>query len=73
MLFHTGGQNTTAKVRRGVNHVYTIPIIRQQIEIPTALGSSFDADAKLRRLLGYEARIARTTADYLDMRRRKAS
>lgn len=73
MLFHTGGQNTTEKARRGVNHVYTTPIIRQQIEIPSALGESFTADSKLRRVLGYDVQTPRSIADYLDMRRRKKS
>ena len=73
MLFHTGGQNTTETARRGVNHVYTTPIIRQQIEIPAALGDSFTTDGKLRRLLGYDVQTPRSIADYLNMRKRKKS
>ena len=33
MSFHRGGNNLTEQNRRGVNHVYTIPLIRQQIDI----------------------------------------
>ena len=65
MMFHCGGVNTTANPRRAVNHVYSIPLIRQQIDLPCALGKDFVSDSKLRRLLGYEVRTPDTVADYL--------
>jgi ectoine hydroxylase-related dioxygenase (phytanoyl-CoA dioxygenase family) len=65
MMFHSGGVNTTANPRRAVNHVYSIPLIRQQIDLPCALGKDFVSDSKLRRLLGYEVRTPDTVADYL--------
>jgi hypothetical protein len=65
MTFHSGGVNTTAKSRRAVNHVYSIPLIRQQIDLPSALGEEFSNDSKLRRLLGYEVRQPRSVAEYL--------
>lgn len=69
MLFHTGGINTTDQPRRAVNHVYTIPPIRQQIDLPSLLGDDFVSDPQLRRLLGYEVRTPRTVAEYFDSRR----
>jgi ectoine hydroxylase-related dioxygenase (phytanoyl-CoA dioxygenase family) len=65
MVFHSGGVNTTAVPRRAVNHVYTIPLIRQQIDMPSALGDEFTADSNLRRLLGYNVRQPRSVAEYL--------
>ena len=65
MVFHSGGVNTTAAPRRAVNHVYTIPLIRQQIDMPSALGDEFTADSNLRRLLGYNVRQPRSVAEYL--------
>ena len=38
MLFHAGGFNNSHSVRRAINHVYTIPFFKQQINIP----KSFD-------------------------------
>ncbi|OAF01215.1 phytanoyl-CoA dioxygenase [Bradyrhizobium centrolobii] len=65
MVFHSGGVNTTARPRRAVNHVYTIPLIRQQIDLPSALGDGFTGDSKLRRLLGYDVHQPGSVAEYL--------
>ncbi len=70
MAFHSGGVNTTDRPRRAINHVYTIPYIRQQIDLPSALGDKFVADAALRRLLGYDVTTPRSVADYFASRRR---
>ncbi|MBM4200306.1 MAG: phytanoyl-CoA dioxygenase family protein [Gammaproteobacteria bacterium] len=59
MLFHRAGSNSSSGVRRAVNHLYTVPIIKQQYDIPAALGESYAADPDLARLLGYTARVPR--------------
>lgn len=71
MMFHSGGINTTANPRRAVNHVYSIPLIRQQIDLPRALGEHFATDGKLRRLLGYDVRMPGSVAEYLAARNPK--
>jgi ectoine hydroxylase-related dioxygenase (phytanoyl-CoA dioxygenase family) len=38
MVFHRGGVNATDRPRRAVNPAYSIPFIRQQIDLPAALG-----------------------------------
>ena len=38
MLFHRAGANRSGRPRRAVNHVFTVPIIAQQIALPAALG-----------------------------------
>ncbi|HZI20738.1 MAG TPA: phytanoyl-CoA dioxygenase family protein [Pyrinomonadaceae bacterium] len=55
MLYHRGGLNRTARVRRAVNHMYTLPFIKQQISLPQALGGRFCEDPFLAKLLGYES------------------
>ncbi len=35
MLFHSGGFNSTQRARRAVNHVYNIPMFKQQINLPS--------------------------------------
>jgi ectoine hydroxylase-related dioxygenase (phytanoyl-CoA dioxygenase family) len=72
MMFHKGGINTTASPRRAINHVYSIPLIRQQIDLPRALGEDFATDGKLRRLLGYDVRMPGSVAEYLAARTAKA-
>jgi ectoine hydroxylase-related dioxygenase (phytanoyl-CoA dioxygenase family) len=71
MTFHAGGINTTDRPRRAVNHVYTIPMMRQQIDLPNLLGEDFVFDPQMRRLLGYEVRTPSTVAEFLESRRRR--
>jgi ectoine hydroxylase-related dioxygenase (phytanoyl-CoA dioxygenase family) len=72
MTYHTGSINRTALDRRALNHVYTTPILRQQIDLPAFLGEGFTDDLALRRLLGYEVETPRSVAEYLESRRRKS-
>jgi ectoine hydroxylase-related dioxygenase (phytanoyl-CoA dioxygenase family) len=72
MMFHRGGVNTAGRPRRAVNHVYSIPLLRQQIDLPTALGETFVTDGALRKLLGYDVRTPGSIDGYLAARRKKS-
>ena len=72
MMFHSGGVNITDRSRRAVNHVYSIPLLRQQIDLPAALGETFAAGGELRKLLGYDVRTPRSVAEYLATRARRS-
>jgi ectoine hydroxylase-related dioxygenase (phytanoyl-CoA dioxygenase family) len=69
MIFHRGGENRTAAARRGVNHVYTAAFIKQQIDIPMALGDK-PLRPEISELLGYRYKMPRTVAEFLSSRRR---
>ncbi len=64
MLFHRAGANRSGRPRRAVNHVFTVPIIAQQIALPAALEGRFADDPELARLLGYEAAPAASVAEW---------
>lgn len=70
MCFHRGGFNQSTHMRRAVNHLYTIPLIRQQIDLVEAL-----RDAPLapedRDFLGMQYAIPKNVAAYLDTRSKK--
>ncbi|MFM0488847.1 phytanoyl-CoA dioxygenase family protein [Paraburkholderia graminis] len=57
MVFHRAGYNRSGQIRRGVNHLYTVPILKQQYDFPRAFGDLFREDADLRRLLGYTSTV----------------
>jgi ectoine hydroxylase-related dioxygenase (phytanoyl-CoA dioxygenase family) len=57
MMFHRAGYNQSQQIRRGVNHLYTVPILKQQYDFPRALGDSLGEDQELRRLLGYTSTV----------------
>ena len=72
MTFHRGGVNTTGANRRAINHVYTIPHIKQLIDIPALLGEE-DLDVQVQELLGYRYRLPRSIDDFLKSRDRRRS
>ena len=55
MLFHRGSLNRSTKVRRAINHIYSLPIIKQQISLPAILKGRFRDDPTLAVFLGYDS------------------
>jgi ectoine hydroxylase-related dioxygenase (phytanoyl-CoA dioxygenase family) len=68
MLFHRGGVNRTIGVRRAINHMYTLPLIRQQISFPSMLQGKYRDHPFLRKFLGYEAEAAASVVDFRKIR-----
>jgi ectoine hydroxylase-related dioxygenase (phytanoyl-CoA dioxygenase family) len=68
MTYHCGGANRTAHDRRAVNHVYSIALMRQQIDVPAYLGPNFSDDPATRQLLGYRHPLPRSVDDFIDYR-----
>lgn len=71
MVYHAGGVNQTETPRRAVNHVYTIPMMKQQIDMPSVLGDDFPRDSYERKLLGYDYQIPSSLEAYYEQRRSK--
>jgi ectoine hydroxylase-related dioxygenase (phytanoyl-CoA dioxygenase family) len=71
MTFHSGGINMSDRPRRAINHVYSIPLFRQQIDLPSVLGETFVSDRESRKLLGYDVRTPRSITEYLTARTSK--
>jgi ectoine hydroxylase-related dioxygenase (phytanoyl-CoA dioxygenase family) len=68
MLYHRGGHNQSGRVRRGINNIYTLPLIKQQVSLPKILAGRYADDAFLRKLLGYESE---TDTSIVEFRRRR--
>jgi ectoine hydroxylase-related dioxygenase (phytanoyl-CoA dioxygenase family) len=68
MLFHRAGSNRSGQYRRGLNHVFALPFLGQQISLPRALGGRFGDDPFLRKFLGYETEPAASAAEWRDRR-----
>jgi ectoine hydroxylase-related dioxygenase (phytanoyl-CoA dioxygenase family) len=54
MLYHRTGFNRSRGTRRAVNHIYCLPLIKQQISFPKVLRGKFSDDPFLKKFLGYE-------------------
>ncbi len=63
-LFHRAGHNTSDMVRYGINHVYTLPIIKQQIDLPAFLGGKYSDDPLLEIILGYTFQVPKSVIEY---------
>lgn len=73
MVYHAGGVNRTEVPRRAVNHVYTIPMMKQQVDMPSVLGDDFTQDAYERKLLGYDYQTPVNIEAYYEQRRAKVT
>jgi ectoine hydroxylase-related dioxygenase (phytanoyl-CoA dioxygenase family) len=54
MVYHRAGVNRSKGLRRSINHIYTVPMIQQQISLPRMLAGKFGDDRFLRMFLAYE-------------------
>ena len=72
MLFHRAGENRSGRIRRAVNNVFSVPIIAQQISLPSALNGRYSDDPALARLLGYESAPAASAAEWRTRRLRRS-
>ena len=68
MVFHRAGENRSGRPRRAVNHVFSTPIIAQQISLPDALNGRHADDPALARLLGYGASPAPSVTAWRERR-----
>jgi ectoine hydroxylase-related dioxygenase (phytanoyl-CoA dioxygenase family) len=71
MLFHKAGMNTSRNIRRGINHQYTIPLLKQQIDMPRALGERYAADPVYSQLLGYTSQAPTSVQEWRRNRQRR--
>ena len=70
MAFHRGGDNLSKQNRRAVNNVYMIPLIKQQIDIPSVF-DELDLDDNLKELLGFKYKLPQSIEAFLDTRKNK--
>lgn len=68
MVFHRAGINHSGATRRGLNMVYTIPLLSQQIQIPPDLTHPDVEHPHLSRLLGAGLEVPPTVLAYRQRR-----
>jgi ectoine hydroxylase-related dioxygenase (phytanoyl-CoA dioxygenase family) len=72
MLFHRAGDNRSGRMRRAVNHVFSVPLIAQQISLPSALEGRYSDDPALSQLLGYDSAPAASVLEWRARRLRRS-
>ena len=68
MIYHKAGYNTSNNYRYGINHMYVLPFIKQQINLPLALNGKHSQNFPLNKILGY---LSKEYNDVLDFRQTK--
>lgn len=53
LLLHKAGYNQTQKNRHGINHMFTRPFIKQQLDFPVLLKGKYEIESRLGQLLGF--------------------
>jgi ectoine hydroxylase-related dioxygenase (phytanoyl-CoA dioxygenase family) len=53
LLLHRTGYNSTERARFGINHMYTRPFLKQQIDFPEFLKNRIDVESRLGQLFGF--------------------
>lgn len=67
MVFHAGGFNITSKERRAINHLYTIPYFKQQINLQMLMGH-MNLSLEEKNLLGFDNTEYPSVDKYLSSR-----
>jgi ectoine hydroxylase-related dioxygenase (phytanoyl-CoA dioxygenase family) len=73
MVFHKAGYNSSNQIRRGVNHMFTAPILKQQINVPAFLDGKYSDDPFLRMVMGYDVYPPNSVYDWRKARIDKMS
>lgn len=64
MLYHRASNNQSEATRYGVNHLFVVPIIKQQVDIVRSLGEIDELTPIEKRILGYDYMIPESVNDF---------
>lgn len=53
LLLHRAGYNGSDRPRFGINHMYTRPFLKQQVDFPAFLSGRIDVESRLGQLFGF--------------------
>lgn len=71
MLFHRAGHNSSSQARIGVNNMFVVPIIKQQINIPHAVSQNLALGSLSKMelaVLGFDYQLAGSVQDFRTIR-----
>lgn len=71
MTYHKAGSNSSDSIRRGLNTLYSIPLLKQQINLFSQLKGKHMDDEWLSKLLGYDSQVASNVEEWRENRLNK--
>ncbi len=70
MLYHRAGTNTSSEIRYGINNMFVVPILKQQIDV-ASIADKISDNEEVRKLLGYDFRLENNVAAYRNRKIKK--
>jgi len=64
MLIHSGAPNKGKTKRRAINHMYTRPFVKQQIDLTFLMKGRYDMERKISQVLGFWAIPPKSVHEY---------
>jgi ectoine hydroxylase-related dioxygenase (phytanoyl-CoA dioxygenase family) len=64
MLWHRGGVNYSSSIRRGMNHQFTRPFIKQQLDYPVIMKGKVDLESPIAQTLGMWSVAPKSVSEY---------
>lgn len=64
MLWHRGGVNYSSSIRRGINHQFTRPFIKQQLDYPVIMKGKVDLESPIAQTLGMWSITPKSVSEY---------
>lgn len=71
MLYHAGSVNNSKFERRAVNHVFSSPMIKQQIEFSNKSLEHYSLTSEQKKILGLNYNTLKSVSDYIKSRPEK--
>lgn len=63
-ILHKAGFNNTNNRRRAINHLYTKPHIKQQIDFPKIMAGKYDLESEMSQILGFWSVPPKSVQEY---------
>jgi len=63
-IMHRSGSNKSSNFRRALNHQYTKPFMKQQIDLTRLLENRYDPDSKISQVLGFWSRPPKSVKEF---------
>lgn len=70
-VYHKAGNNTSAEVRYGVNHLYVRPLLKQQVDISGVIEDWSNFTIKQQELLGRNFAVPKSVEDFRTQRQNR--
>lgn len=68
MLYHRASYNASDMIRYGVNNLFVVPIIKQQVDILTSFSNDVDLSEQEKMILGMKFAIPSSVLDFREKR-----